>query len=109
MWVFESFTNLAGMCERTIKIYSPGLAEYPELLGALERIQLHVEGEQVRWNEFIGAGGDLLPPEALSNLLTLAADALGLTAAISLVLGDWEDLPAVWDSELSGSFWIWPP
>lgn len=134
-WILEKFVELGWWCEQTLRLYAPGLAEYPELLAVLERVRHQVESEQGRWVKFEENAAsekkalyernrlniemrlplergesfdDLVPPEALSNLLALAAVALGLTAAVTRILGDWDDVPPESEMELSGGFWIWP-
>lgn len=106
-WIFNSFVRLSKMCDETVRLFGPGLVEYPELLASLERVQSGVQYEQQCWARF-REDEDLLPPEALSNLMTLAVNALGLVATITRILKDWKDMPAEEDMELRGAFMPWP-
>lgn len=109
-WIFNQFSRLAGPCEWTVRHSGSALTDSPELLAVVDRIQSGVEGEQQAWIEFqenrpvrraalelrrsrqaVFPGEqpeppeeDILPSDAISNLLVLAVHALGLIVTITL-------------------------
>lgn len=132
-WILESYGQLATMCHETIRLFGPGLMEYPEILNQLERVAKSIESEKSQWDGFLegkrkeeqriselnmsrirrGQSGEdyppeLLPAEALVNLLALARQSLWLIVSITRVLNDWEvKLPESESRLAPGAFWIW--
>ena len=134
-WIMESYESVASMCNQTIRLYGPGLAEFPELLTALEKIESGVEREKRQWakiqesqeerrnnrrdevrrNMATGTAieppsldANELPPEAIKNFLTLARQNLKLVVEISRILNDWDEMPPSTDTTFNpDTFWIW--
>ncbi len=124
---FDSFVQLSAICEETVRLYGPALLEHRNVHDALVRVQTYVSSEQPRWDIYQSVLGretakktlrtpddprnrvpTLVPSEALSNLLALAVAALGLVAATTRVIDDWDDLPPERDERLEAVFMGWP-
>lgn len=120
-WIMEQYEQVASMCHETIRLYGPGLVEYPELLSELETVERRVAQEKVQWDKFNSSiddrrrrdredkmlemqlghpleppslDHDILPKEAIANFRMLARRNLSLIIVISAIIGDWSDLPS---------------
>jgi hypothetical protein len=101
--VFEGYVELARTCETTIRLFGPGLAEYPQVLNSLERLRSSVEFEQRPWETFNDPDNQV-PVYALVNLGALSKIAFSLIASITTVLQDWETPFSEQDMDLRQTF-----
>jgi hypothetical protein len=125
----QEFDELTSFIDQTIRLFGPGLLEYPELLRAFERFENQQAVDRKCWDQFWeryevreqqiqetlarGLGSSTLPEsplaphEALVNLLVLAAAALDIVAAITIILNDWDDMPQEDEARNFRPIWRW--
>lgn len=135
-WTFENFVQFSDSCKRTILLYGPGLAEYPDLLDILEHIYISVEKEAESWKKHKAElerkqawrdetnimrmrrndldlekpppFGDVVPQAAILNMQSIATLLLSFVANVTNILGDWDEIPAEKDKGLRSGSLGWP-